>query len=170
MLNTTLKLNLSLLDSEYIINNVYLADHEKNMEIFAALQQGSDAINKFLPNHFAKLNKCCRVVGGLLASPQIENFILESEIRSGFPFLLLEDFPVDGVRIINRMNYADQHLGLIEASMVLNVLAYSLLCEESTDELEQYFAAFMVDYIKTLASENYKNKTFNYSAFWRVID
>ena len=45
------------------------------MQIFAALQQGSDAINKFLPNHFAKLNKCCRVVGGLLASPQIENFI-----------------------------------------------------------------------------------------------
>lgn len=170
MLNTTLKLNLSLLDSEYIINNVYLADHEKNMEIFASLQQGSEAINKFLPNHFAKLNKCCRVVGGLLASPQIENFILESEIRSGFPFLLLEDFPVDGVRIINRMNYADEHLGLIEASMVLNVLAYSLLCEESTDELEQYFAAFMVDYIKTLASENHKNKTFNYSAFWRVID
>ena len=68
------------------------------------------------------------------------------------------------------MNYADEHLGLIEASMVLNVLAYSLLCEESTDEDEQYFAAFMVDYIKILASENYRNKKFNFSAFSRVID
>lgn len=170
MLNTAIKLNLSLLNSESILTKVYLADHDKNMQIFAALQQGSEAINKFLPNHFAKLNKSCRAVGGILASPEIKTFTLESEIRSGFPFLMLENFPVQGVRIINRMNYADEHLSPIEASMVLNALAYTLLCEESTDEDEQYFAAFMVDYIKILASKNRSNKKFNSSAFSRVID
>lgn len=170
MQNTAIKFNLSLPESDYILNNVYLADHDKNMQIFAALQEGKDAINKFLPNHFEKLNKCCSDVGVLLYSEECNTFILESEVRSGFPFLMLANIPEQGIQISNRMNYADEHLNPIEASMVLNVLAYSYLCEKSTDEDEQYFSAFMVDYLKTLSSKNRSNKNFNSSAFWRVID
>lgn len=170
MLNTATKLNISLLDSESILANVYLADHDKNMQIFAALQQGSEAINKFLPNHFEKLNNSCRAVGVILSSPELKAFTLETEIRSGFPFLMLANIPEQGIHISNRMNYADEHLSPIEASMVLNVLAYSYLCEQSTDEDEQYFCAFMVDYLKMLSSKNHSNKKFNSSAFLRVID
>lgn len=170
MLNTAIKFNLSLLDDENILKNVYLADHEKNMQIFAALQQGSEAINKFLPNHFEKLNKSCGEVGKIMASPEINSFTFESEIRSGFPFLMLENVPHQGIRLINRMNYSDEQLNPIEASMVMNLFAYTYLCEESNDEDEQYFSAFMTDYIKMLASKNYRNKKFNSKAFLNIID
>lgn len=170
MLNTAIKFDLNLLDTDYILNNVYLADHENNMEIFKALQQGSCSINKFLPNHFEKLNKSCLVISTLLSSPECKTFILETEIRSGFPFLMLRNVSDEGVRIANPMNYSDEHLSPLEASMVLNVMSYSYLCEQSNDENEQYFAAFMVDYIKILASYNFKNDKFNSSAFKNLID
>ena len=75
MQNTAIKFNLSLMDNDTILKNVYLADHEKNMEIFAALMQGKEAINKYLPNHFWRLKLCCMEVCTLLSSPDIHNFI-----------------------------------------------------------------------------------------------
>lgn len=170
MLNTAIKFNLSLLDSDTILSKVYLADHDNNMQIFAALQEGSEAINKFLPNHFNNLNKSCHKISVLLSSPEMKTFTFESEIRSGFPFLMLEDIPEQGIQISNHMNYADRHLSPIEASMVLNVLAYTYLCEQSDNEDEQYFAAFMVDYLKILGCKNRNNKSFNSSAFLAIID
>ncbi|BBL22213.1 MULTISPECIES: hypothetical protein [Acinetobacter] len=170
MQNTAIKFNLSLMDNDTILKNVYLADHEKNMEIFAALMQGKEAINKYLPNHFGRLKLCCMEVCTLLSSPDIHNFILEDDIRAGFPFLMLDGVPEEGTILSNRMNYADEKVGPLEASMVANVLAYSYLCEQSGDEDEQYFAAFMVDYLKMLASYNRSNKKFSSSAFTRIID
>lgn len=170
MLDTAIKFDLSLMDSDTVLSNVYLADHENNMEIFAALMQGKDAIEQFLPNHFAKLNMRCQEVCTILSSPQMGIFLLEDDIRAGFPFLMLQGVPDQGITISNRMNYADEKVSPLEASMIANVLAYSYLCELSDDGDEQYFAAFMVGYIKDLASYNRNTPNFNSQAFYRVID
>lgn len=170
MPNTTIAFNLSLMPNEKILQTVYLADHGKNMEILNALMQGNDAINKFLPDHFRKLRLSCLKVCTLLSSPDMHAFLLESDVRAGFPFLMLDCVPDEGTTISNCMNYADEHVSALEASMVANVLAYSYMCEQSSNEDEQYFAAFMVEFIKDLASHNYEMPNFNSSAFYRIID
>jgi hypothetical protein len=167
---TTSRFPLKHLDDEHIVNKVYLGDEAKNIQIFTALKQGKDSIDKLLPNHFEKLNKCVKQVSVLVYSSVFSTFAFENDIKNGYSFLMLKDLPNEQIDLSNTMNYAQENLYPVEASMVMNIFAYGLLCEESTDDDEQYFAAFMVDYIKELAHFNKKNVNFDISAFLRFID
>lgn len=172
MTNSTIEQTfpLFILDDEQIQNNVYLGDVAKNIEIFKALLNGKDVINALLPNHFEKLNKCCNGISAILECDEIRIFTFEKEIRTGFPFLMLDKYPNDDTYISNRMNYSNGKLSHIEASMALNALSYCYLCETTENEDEAVFSAFMLDFLKILASHNYKTEGFNSSAFYSLID
>lgn len=170
MTTTTSRFPLKHLDDEQIISRVYLGDELKNIQLFTALKQGKDSLEILLPNHFEKLNKCVQKISVLVHSTVVSSFALENDIFTGYSFLMLQNLPNENFDLSNRMNFAQEQVSPIEASMFLNILAYSLLCEEATDEDEQYFAAFMIDYLKELAHFNNKNSKFNIGAFLRLID
>lgn len=172
-MNNTIKsiaFPLEKMSRDQILNKVYLADEGNNFQLFESLQQGRKAIDQFLPNHFDKLNKCAQEVSTLLFSHEIEVFSLESDLQPDFPFLMLANAPTGSFSLCNRLNYGQEQVTIIEASMVLNTLAYCLMCERSNNENEQYFAAFMADYLKLLARHNQNNDAFNCNAFDRLID
>ena len=79
---------LKHLDYEQIINNVYLGDEPKNIQIFTALKQGKDSLDKLLPNHFEKLNECVQKVSVLAHSTVAGNFTFENDVITGYPFLI----------------------------------------------------------------------------------
>lgn len=161
---------LVMLDQEQIQNRVYLGDVEKNIEIFNALLKGKKAINELIPNHFENLNKCCRAISSIIQRDDFQILSFENEVRSGFPFLMLYNYPSEDCVISNRMNYATEKLTHIEASMAINAMSYCYLCESTENEIEAEFSAFMLDFIKILASHNYETECFNSSGFYNIID
>lgn len=170
MTQTIQKFPLLKIDNETILNHVYLSNEGKNMEIFAALQKGNEAINQFLPNHFKQLSKCSCEVSKILNVNGMSDFSFESEIRKNYTFLMLAHTPDSNFTIINCLNYGEEEVSNLEASIILNIFAYSLLCENSSNETEQYFCAFMVDYLKYLSYKNKGNSSFNSKAVLAIID